>query len=299
MNAWVSSTSIIHRLTQSLCLSLLWVCLSALCVFQSMTWAFAVLHLYYKLDYIALSWCGADEQERDHANRNSHTINWQDQALTVVEEMVHVTSLLGSFTHKTMCWWRCTTKSDELNLLTHWSPPHLMQVRGCCHPNISITAKPFWRQKMVKDSLWSWDITWRIGQQMWQRVLILSNGGRQVNFDHYISSCLKLVVLQDHAVLYPTLTQIALNVLPCHASSVPCERLFSASKQATDLHQLSLGAKCFEELQHQENLILLFCAFLCFLVLFCKKVKKVKKRHPLYFFFSFCNCSKKYFTFSK
>jgi hypothetical protein len=43
--------------------------------------------------------------------------------------------------------------------------------------------------------------------------------------------------------------QIALDVLPCHASSVPCEHLFSASKQAADQRQSSLGAKCFEELQ--------------------------------------------------
>jgi hypothetical protein len=42
---------------------------------------------------------------------------------------------------------------------------------------------------------------------------------------------------------------IALDVLPCQASSVPCECLFSASKQAADDHWASLGAKCFEELQ--------------------------------------------------
>jgi hAT family C-terminal dimerisation region len=30
---------------------------------------------------------------------------------------------------------------------------------------------------------------------------------------------------QDRAVLFPTLAQIALDILPCQASSVPCERL--------------------------------------------------------------------------
>ena len=39
---------------------------------------------------------------------------------------------------------------------------------------------------------------------------------------------------QDNCQLYPTLTQIALNVLPCQASSVPCEQLFSAAKQVAD-----------------------------------------------------------------
>jgi hypothetical protein len=40
---------------------------------------------------------------------------------------------------------------------------------------------------------------------------------------------------QDHAVLFPTLVRIALDILPCQASSVPCEHLFSASKQTADL----------------------------------------------------------------
>jgi hypothetical protein len=54
---------------------------------------------------------------------------------------------------------------------------------------------------------------------------------------------------QEHAALFPTLARIALDILPCQASSVPCERLFSASKQTADLCRSSLGAKRFEELQ--------------------------------------------------
>ena len=50
-------------------------------------------------------------------------------------------------------------------------------------------------------------------------------------------------------MLFPTLARIALDILPCQVSSVPCERLFSASKQTADLRQSSLGAKHFEELQ--------------------------------------------------
>ena len=63
----------------------------------------------------------------------------------------------------------------------------------------------------------------------------------------YSIPCLTLV--QEHAVLCLTLSRITLDVLPCQASSVPCEHLFSASKQTADLHQASLGAKQFEELQ--------------------------------------------------
>jgi hypothetical protein len=56
-------------------------------------------------------------------------------------------------------------------------------------------------------------------------------------------------LLQDNAQLYPTLACIALDVLPFQASSVPCERLFSASKLTADTRRASLGAKRFEELQ--------------------------------------------------
>jgi hypothetical protein len=42
---------------------------------------------------------------------------------------------------------------------------------------------------------------------------------------------------------------MALDYLPCPASSVPCERLFSASKEIADDRRSRLGAKKFEELQ--------------------------------------------------
>lgn len=54
---------------------------------------------------------------------------------------------------------------------------------------------------------------------------------------------------QDNHRIYPTLGRIALDFLPCQASSVPCKRLFSASKQvATDRHA-RLGSQHFKELQ--------------------------------------------------
>jgi hAT family C-terminal dimerisation region len=40
-----------------------------------------------------------------------------------------------------------------------------------------------------------------------------------------------------------------LDVLPVPASSVPCERLFSAAKEVADDRRSRLGSKKFEELQ--------------------------------------------------
>jgi len=53
---------------------------------------------------------------------------------------------------------------------------------------------------------------------------------------------------QNNATLFPTLACIALDVLPSQASSVPCERLFSGSKQIATDRRACLGPAVFEEL---------------------------------------------------
>ena len=50
-----------------------------------------VLHPYYKLDYIKMSWGGAEEQMKEREEGNPDAKNWQDKALKVVEKMVSIT----------------------------------------------------------------------------------------------------------------------------------------------------------------------------------------------------------------
>jgi hypothetical protein len=57
-----------------------------------------------------------------------------------------------------------------------------------------------------------------------------------------------IVTPQDNAKLYPTLARIALDVLPSQASSVPCERLFSGTKQIAVDRRARLNSAVFEEL---------------------------------------------------
>ena len=65
----------------------------------------------------------------------------------------------------------------------------------------------------------------------------------------YYSMMLSNHFLQDNGAGYPTLRRIALDFLPCQASSVACERLFSAGGEVATKRRAQLGAARFEELQ--------------------------------------------------
>ena len=54
-----------------------------------------VLHPYYKLNYIKLSWEGAEEQAIKRLEGNPFAKNWQDKALKVVEKTVSLNSQSG------------------------------------------------------------------------------------------------------------------------------------------------------------------------------------------------------------
>lgn len=54
---------------------------------------------------------------------------------------------------------------------------------------------------------------------------------------------------QTNSKRYPTLARIALDVLPVQASSVACERLFSAAKHITTDNRSRLRTDVFEQLQ--------------------------------------------------
>ena len=49
---------------------------------------FQVLHLYYKLAYIKLTWGGPEEQAKEIAQGNPFTKDWHDEAKKIVERTV-------------------------------------------------------------------------------------------------------------------------------------------------------------------------------------------------------------------
>jgi hypothetical protein len=64
---------------------------------------------------------------------------------------------------------------------------------------------------------------------------------------------IQLNLPQNHGASYPTLCRIALDYLTCQASSVPCERLFSAGGEVATKRRARLGAARFEELQMMKS----------------------------------------------
>ena len=84
---------------------------------------------------------------------------------------------------------------------------------------------------------------------MSRKTRTLSSGGRLVATQPYCYHDTDIDVFQENGHLYPTLARIALDVLPAQASSVPCERLFSAGKEIATACRSQLGSERFEELQ--------------------------------------------------
>ena len=52
---------------------------------------------------------------------------------------------------------------------------------------------------------------------------------------------------------YPFLFPVALDILPVQASAVPCERIFSSSKQSCEDHRNHATPKLFEALQFRKH----------------------------------------------
>ena len=62
-----------------------------------------------------------------------------------------------------------------------------------------------------------------------------------------IDTC--LLCLQENQDTFPTLFKLAMDILPIQASSVPCERVFSSSKETITARRNSLGPSLVEALQ--------------------------------------------------
>jgi hypothetical protein len=60
----------------------------------------AVLHPYFKLQYIKHAWGGAEEQAAEWASGNQNAKNWQEEAMGVVEKAVSCVCISVTFNTK-------------------------------------------------------------------------------------------------------------------------------------------------------------------------------------------------------
>ena len=147
------------------------------------------------------------------------------------------------------CRWKSIGTVNQEHNCWLWLLPHQLVWRQVLWFYLTMIdiSKPFWQLNTMKDGLQSCGVVSRICQRMSQRRQILLSGGRYVKSFPKYKHCLRNG--KDHAQLYPTLAWIALDILPCQVSSIPCEQLFSSAKQVADNRCTWLRSTKFEELQ--------------------------------------------------
>jgi len=167
--------------------------------------------------YIKLAWGGEEEQAKERAAGNRNAKNWQDEARKVLERtMEH--------------YWKARI---EVPSTTPELPP-----AGSKDNDDSIASEydHLRRSRLLPDNQ---DDGWEAELRRY-----LKDFAQDVTKDSDI-----VTWWQDNGHYYPTLCRVALDFLPCQASSVPCERLFSGGGEIATKRRARLGADRFEELQ--------------------------------------------------
>ena len=211
-----------------------------------------MLHPYYKLNYIEMVWGGEKEQAAEIAAGNFDAKNWHAEALKTVEVAVCLPLVYLLVTWIADCYGQMAEYHGKAML-------------PCLAPTPTPTPPPTANHSDDEyDQLRKGLLTRSIHDEGWRAELhcYLNDIPADVSKDTDIVAWWGVsgrpsvsfvqptqLSLQDHAKLYPTLAKIALDVLPAQASSVPCERLFSAGKEIAVAHRAQLGADVFKQLQ--------------------------------------------------
>ncbi|KAF5382025.1 hypothetical protein D9615_004467 [Tricholomella constricta] len=181
-----------------------------------------VLHPYFKLNYIKMAWGGAADQEEEFANGNLDARNWQDEAQKIVEKAMQT-------------YWKTRRTDAETRRVTS-SPQAVTEDSDTENQDSFLSEFDRHRRSLISQDS---DEEWQAELRRYLSVIPV-DVTRDTDLVNW---------WQRHAAIYPTLAQIALDVLPSQASSVPCERVFSSSKLTATDRRSRLKAEVFEELQ--------------------------------------------------
>ncbi|KAF7770801.1 hypothetical protein Agabi119p4_6775 [Agaricus bisporus var. burnettii] len=176
-----------------------------------------ILHPYYKIDYIETVWGGEKKQQEEREQGNHSAKNWKYEATIIFEATAET-------------YWNNRPRAQATSFSTSTTAQH--------EDSSTLSEFDRRRQALLKEKS-------AAGGEDWRKEVRTYLGTVEPD----VSVTTDIVVWwQDHAPVYPTLARIALDVLPIQASAVPCERLFSASKQVATDRRSRLGSDRFEEL---------------------------------------------------
>ncbi|KAG6904255.1 hypothetical protein DXG01_011434 [Tephrocybe rancida] len=181
-----------------------------------------VLHLYFKLHYIKIAWGGPEEQQIEIDQGNFDVKDWVQEARIIIKNTM------------------------EKYWLTQ--PTHVAAASKTTPPDIDIEDLESFTSEFDKHhrTLLSQNVDDEWQAELWR---YLKDVPEDVTSETDI-----IAWWSDHVKFYPTLACIAIDVLPCQASSVPCERVFSLAKLTTTDHCARLGAELLEKLQIMKHI---------------------------------------------
>ena len=182
-----------------------------------------------------MAWGGAEEQRKEREAGNPNAKDWHDEATKVVEKTMedYWGEIKASTTAKVTSS-SPTNHSSKRPLESEYDRhrrERLLQVKTC-------SDNGGWKAELRQ---YLNDIPTDVSKETdivaWWAVCV----------PHMFSFILKL--FQAHCDDYPTLSRIAMDVCAIPATSVPCERLFSAGAEVATDRRSHLGADKFEQLQ--------------------------------------------------
>lgn len=167
-----------------------------------------------------MAWGGPEELQRDREAGNTYAKDWHDEALKIVERMMQD-------------YW-----DEEAPAIP---PPPSPQSLPTPATNDSTLASEFdrLRRKLIEQNTQGDGSGWRS------------------ELRRYLSDIPEDVLKEtdivkwwaNHAKMYPTLARIAKDICAIPATSVPCERLFSAGAEIATDRRSRLGAVKFKKIQ--------------------------------------------------
>ena len=199
-----------------------------------------MLHPYYKLTYIEMAWGGAEEQRKAREEGNLNAKDWCDEARQIIEKVMEE-------------YWNNTSPTPQDNVPGLTLPATSND--GDRMPTLTSEYDRH-RRSLVERTVahadpggWKAELRAYLGS-------IPADVSRDTDIvawwsvSHFVMSSFSSIdYLQANSKIYPTLSRIAMDVCAIPATSVPCERLFSAGGEIATDRRSRLGSDKFEQLQ--------------------------------------------------